>query len=479
MGNAVERARSVVDDVSGVELGDSRLDYRSTGISERLAVNPAAGFPAALVTNAELEGFYRFLGNDKVSAAALLKPHSDATMNRVIEHGTALAIHDTTVFRFGGNGREGLGELTRAGDMFLAHFCLAVSADGMRDPLGVLGTKSWARDGSPTLTQLLKQGVKRSSLRDMQSEQDRWLEMVAEVEKNNNGRASLVHVMDSESDDYELLCSLQPEDRRFVLRSTSDRVLDEQATGSKAGEKTRQFMAGVEILAAREVRLSRRRRGIAGGGSKRTLARQERRATLQFSAKRLVFRRPTSASKSLAKTLAVNMVYVQEKDPPADMEPVDWLLLTSEPIDTIEQILQVVDFYRARWLIEEYFSTLKTGCAYEERQLESMGTLTKALSLFTPIAWALLRMRASSRSPIKTSIATVLTPIQIIIVAAETKIRLDSKSTAADAYLAVARLGGHIKNNGAPGWRVLGRGYDKLLALERGYKIAKNATCDR
>ena len=42
------------------------------------------------------------------------------------------------------------------------------------------------------------------------------------------------------------------------------------------------------------------------------------------------------------------------------MEPVDWLLLTSEPIDTDEQILEVVDIYRARWLIEEYFSALKT-----------------------------------------------------------------------------------------------------------------------
>jgi hypothetical protein len=151
-----ERAEAVVDDLSGVELGDSRLDFRARQIARRIAMKPAVGFPDALVTSAELEGLYRFLGNEKVSAAALLKPHSEATIGRAADYGTVLAIHDTTVFRFGGTGREGLGELTRAGDMFLAHFCLAVSADGSRDPLGVLGTKTWARDGTSGRTRELR-----------------------------------------------------------------------------------------------------------------------------------------------------------------------------------------------------------------------------------------------------------------------------------------------------------------------------------
>ena len=91
----------------------------------------------------------------------------------------------------------------------------------------------------------------------------------------------------------------------------------------------------------------------------------------------------------------------KEKDPPNDMEPVDWLLLTSEPIDTDEQILEVVDVYRACWLIEEYFSALKTGCAFERRQLESKSTLTKALALFArvdAVTYALIESQ-SGRCP--------------------------------------------------------------------------------
>src|SRR6478735_9533433 len=114
MKDAAQRVQAVVEDLSGVDLGDKRLDFRAGQIVRRLAAKPAVGFPQALATSAELEGFYRFLGNGKVSAAAILKPHAEATVERIIEHGTALAVHDTTVFRFGGSGREGLGELSRA-----------------------------------------------------------------------------------------------------------------------------------------------------------------------------------------------------------------------------------------------------------------------------------------------------------------------------------------------------------------------------
>jgi hypothetical protein len=152
------------------------------------------------------------------------------------------------------------------------------------------------------------------------------------------------------------------------------------------------------------------------------------------------------------------------------MEPVDWTLFTSEPIETAEQILAIVDAYRGRWPIEEYFKAIKSGCVFEERQLESKATIVKALALFVPIAWVLLRMRAASRSPIKASIDTVLTPAQITVLKKETGLPLRKNSSAADGYLAVARLGGHIKNNGPPGWQVLGRGYAMLLLLAAGFK---------
>ncbi len=140
--------------------------------------------------------------------------------------------------------------------------------------------------------------------------------------------------------------------------------------------------------------------------------------------------------------------------------------MTTEPIDTEEQVLRIVDYYRARWLIEEYFRAIKSGCAFQQRQLETKKTILNALAFFVPVAWALLRMRTLSRSEEQHPIALVLTKSQIKILKKETGLPLRVNSSLLEGCLAVARLGGHIKNNGAPGWQVLGRGYDRLLTLE-------------
>ena len=478
MDDSAKRVQAVLGEIAEIELGDRRLESRARRIAERLATEPALGFPQAMETAREIEGFYRFIGNERVTSEAISEPHTQATVDRVVERGIAIAVHDTTEFRFGGQGREGLGAVTRAGNMFLGHFCLVLSADGSRDPLGVLATKTWTRS-TTTPSSLRKNGVDYKATRSMPSEQDRWLEVIEQAEARIAGKAQLIHVMDSESDDYDLIASIHTSGRRFVSRACSNRRLDTLATGSLPGEKLKEFAGRAEIVAERQVRLKRRKRAIAGGTANRVLPREERNATLTFSATKVAIRRPQHARKTTDETIVINVVAVREKNPPEDMEPVDWLLFTSEPIDTEQQILAIVDIYRARWTIEEYFKVLKTGCAFEQRQLESKTTILKALALLTPIAWVLLRMRAASRRPGRLPIGAVLSPAQITILKKRTGIPLRKNSSAAEAYLAVAQLGGHIKNNGAPGWQVLNRGYIKLLTLEAGFKMASGDTCDQ
>ena len=80
-----------------------------------------------------------------------------------------------------------------------------------------------------------------------------------------------------------------------------------------------------------------------------------------FSSAVVRLKRPSHAEKELPGQLAINVVHVRETDAPNGQEPIDWTLLTTEPVETDEQISRVVDFYRSRWLIEEYFKALKTG----------------------------------------------------------------------------------------------------------------------
>ena len=96
MDEAGKRVEAVVDEIAGADFGDSRLSFRARQVAARLGRSAGLSFPTALATEAELEGFYRFLGNDKVTAKAILKPHAEATAARAAERRTVLAIHDTT-----------------------------------------------------------------------------------------------------------------------------------------------------------------------------------------------------------------------------------------------------------------------------------------------------------------------------------------------------------------------------------------------
>src|SRR5688500_5461451 len=136
MDDAAERVRLVSEDMDDVELSDRRLNFRARRVVKKVAAAPGCGFPEAMGTEADLEGFYRFLANDKVTKEALLKPHFDATIRRLSEHRTVVVAHDNTEFSFRGQGREGLGKVRRSGNGFKAHFCLAMTPGELRDPLG-------------------------------------------------------------------------------------------------------------------------------------------------------------------------------------------------------------------------------------------------------------------------------------------------------------------------------------------------------
>ena len=171
------------------------------------------------------------------------------------------------------------------------------------------------------------------------------------------------------------------------------------------------------------------------------------------------------------------MVVVREIDPPEEFEPVDWILYTSLPVDSAEQIEAIVDHYRGRWLIEEFNKALKTGCSLESRQLESLDSLLTLTAILIPIACQSLALRAADRVQPEAPASTVITDRQVIILRSLVHLKVPEAPTVHDALLAVARLGGHLRHNGPPGWLVLARGLRKLLLLEQGW-LAREG-CDQ
>ncbi len=202
-------------------------------------------------------------------------------------------------------------------------------------------------------------------------------------------------------------------------------------------------------------------------------ARKGRTAQLTFAARSVVLKRPKRCKRSFPETLKVNIVHVYEVAMPPGQAPVEWLLLTSEPISSQAEIQAVVDGYRTRWTIEEYFKAVKSGCAYEQRQLESAHALVNLFAYTLVVAYALLLMRALSRTGTDIPASELLTQEQILVLHLNNKKKVSRHPTLREALLAIAALGGHLKNNGDPGWQTLSLGWQELLNLVRGFALAR------
>lgn len=434
-----------------------------------LASNPGASFPQAFGDDgAGLKGFYRFLGSKHVTLDETLEPHILGTVSKVASAGLALAIHDSTEFIFPGEAaREGLGYMRGDNQGFHGHLCLAVSADGKRTPLGVLAFHAWTRS-KPT-------GEKRSDLeryQDPHKEFSRWKNSV-KMANQRAGRSNLIHVTDREADDYDLMFYMS-DFGRYVIRMRQDRLIFRQETLPADARKVSHVFQGVTGICQREVPLSPRSPRRNAVHRKLYPPRSYRMATLNFAAQTVEIRRPDNAPKSIPEYLKVNVVRVWEVGQPEGEPAVEWFLFTSEPVDTVDQVLAVVDYYRARWVIEEYFKALKTGCAFESRQLETYEHLRNALGLLMPIAVELLRLRNLARDDPKAPGNAVLPDIQLNVLRATCRRLLPEDPTAEEVQLAVAALGGHIRSNGAPGWQVLWRGYKVLQERTAGWIAARN-----
>jgi hypothetical protein len=271
--------------------------------------------------------------------------------------------------------------------------------------------------------------------------------------------------MDREGDNYDLFAELHTAQARFVIRLAHDRKL----VGER--EKLRQVIGRASCLFRREVHVNAR---AAGRPHDHHATRHARTATLDVSATAVELSRSTNFAPGSPPSLKVNVVTVTERDCPRGQEPIAWYLVTSEPIDTAEQVAAVVDAYRARWIIEELFKALKTGCQIEKRQLESYAALRVALAVFLPIAVRLLALRDAARSEPEAP-CVALSARQLQLLRACSTRPMCATPTNHEVYMALAALGGHLRSNGPPGWIVLGRAYDKLLILERGWVAAQAA----
>ena len=443
---------------AGCTFKDERLLKRVLRIAERIEREPGWSFPRAFADPSQLEAVYRFVGNERVSLGDVVSGHITNTVKRLSSTKRFLAIHDTTSFSFEGE-REDLGTVDRTQRGFYAHVCLCVSAEGTREPMGLLAVDTWTRDE--------KKGKRTTKQRKAEPnlESGRWLEQSLNVEELVNESTELIHVEDREADIYESLEMRIAHNMHFIVRAASAKVV----LTDKGTENILDYARTLPVVTKREIHLSARK---AKHSTLRPNAqhppRKERDSRIEIRAGKMRLRKPLTSG--TLPELHLNAVHVLEMDAPAGEKPVEWLLLTTEPISSVANVETIVDNYRARWLIEEYFKALKTGCKYEERQLESLHALLNALGIFAVMAWRLLQLRFIERSASDAPATTIASPAEIAIL--EEEVRMPRGASSREFLRRLARFGGHLPQNGPPGLLILWRALSTLLQRARGFELA-------
>lgn len=459
---------TIQDEFAGLSLNDERLAARGHTVVGALAANPSDSFPDQMGSDAELEGLYRFLANPKVALTTLLEPHIAATMERISEAPIVRIVHDTTAFRFSGE-RDGLGIVTSGEKGFLAHVSLAVAADDTREPLGVLAVLPFVR-AQKTTSKEKKSDSQRTTYQSTprsQRESTRWPAQAIATNDLVPKTTRAIHVVDQEVDSFYAMATMQQKGVSFVVRADPKRR-------TITNLETKDVLANKPSAVFRTIRVTERKH-YKNRRNNHPL-RAERDAALELRWGPITLKRGYAVDHELDE-LHVNAVHVYEPTPPAGEEQIEWMLFTTEKVTTIDEASAIVDHYRARWIIEEYFKALKTGCAFEKRQLTSFDALTKALALFVPIAWHLLLLRHLARVKPSRSARSIVDSEQLLLLRAllvKRRYKLAEDPNVRDVMLAIARLGGHIRNNGDPGWMVLGRGYKRFAEAEEVWGLARS-----
>lgn len=441
----------------GAMLGHGARKKRLVEIATRMKEQPQVSIPKASPSWASTRATYRFASNPEVSHAGVMAGPVAATVERIRRQKRVLVIQDTTHLSFGGaRASESLGPVG-AGDTsrgFLAHTALAVG-DG-RAPLGVLAQEVWARTGP---AKPKKESVSERKKRARESE--KWGKVATQVEDAiaslGAARPAIVQVFDAEGDAFEVFESLRELGHGFVIRAGHERLLDPEEDDPdylSASAASAPIHGHVELdVPARPGRAARV-------------------ARLTVRAKSVCIRPPKNRGR-VGNPIDLNIVHLVESAPSPDVEPISWVLFTTEPADTFDDCVSVVSDYASRWLIEEFHMALKTGCAMEDRQLQTFEALSVLLAIVNPIAVSLLGLRHLARAAPDAPAEEWLTPMQLKALRI-LRPKLPPNPSVREAIRTIASVGGFLgrKGDGEPGWRTIWSGFRDVLLISDAFEAA-------
>jgi IS4 transposase len=405
--------------------------------------------------------FTRLLRNASVTATEMAAHAAERTAARAARR-DVVVIQDTSELALGGRRAKasGYGPVGKGGALrgLLLHAVLAVDA-GTGGVLGLVDAKVWNRRGGKV--------TDRRSRKTSNKESQRWLDGTMRAGEVLAAANSITGVSDRESDIYEHFAR-RPSHVHLIVRACQNRTIE---TGD--ADQTNLLFAHVDSLPEQgriEVKIP-----AAPGRKART-------AELAIRFSRVVLCKPLhGAAPDLPATIALTVADVRETSTPQDGKPIHWRLLTTHTVANLGEACRIVDLYRMRWTIEEFFHTLKTaGFNIEAADIGDPKVMIKFVTAATVATVTVMQLVKARDGTTGQSLADAFDPAdQPILEAVSARLQGKTerqknphpKGSLAFAGWVIGRLGGWTGYYGKPGPRVMRQGLDDFQRIKYGTSL--------
>lgn len=373
-----------------------------------------------------------------------------------------VVIQDTSELALGGRRakKNGYGPIGKGGNLrgLLLHAVLAVDAS-TGGILGLVDATVWNRKGGQ---------AKHRRTREMpQKESQRWLDGTLRAGGILATANSVTVVSDRESDIYEHFAR-RPDNVHLIVRACQNRKI-----ATAEAEQINLLFEHVDNVPEQgrfEVKIP-----AAPGRKARVTELAVRFCQIE------VCKPLHGAARDLPASIPLTLVDVRETSTPEDGEPIRWRLLTTLQVTTIGEARRIVDLYRMRWPIEEYFHTLKTaGFDIEAADIGDPEAMIKFVTAAAVAAVTVMQLVKARDGTTGESLTDAFDPADQPILEAVSA-QLEGKTakqknpyprgSLAFAAWVIARLGGWTGYYGKPGPQVMRRGLDDFQRIKYGASL--------
>lgn len=451
------------------EIGDVRRTARLVDLAAEVARRPAGTVMKACASSASREGAFRLLENDAVHPDAVRDAITTATRLRCQQEQTVIVPIDGTSLNLTDNARiknlGGVGAWSKGAQGVQVMTAVALTSEG--SALGMCDQRMWVRSA--------RSPHGRHGALGKTSENRFWLEILRETTRTFGETAPLCRPwfqMDRGADCLQVLELATESDLLMTVRAAHDRRIEERVGHLWSTLQRARVIAKRKLEVSARPSVERKKR-IKGKRIKvMTAPRRPRLASLVIRAATVPIRCKTNSGREFTATL--NAVYVREANRRGD-DRIEWMLLTTHPIRTRRDVLEVVRAYALRWRIEEFHRLWKTGlCCVEDTQLRSRDAIFKWATILAAVATRAMRITHLARTEPDVPASTEFsrTELKALITLRQPKgIAPDHVPTLAVAVQWMAELGGHPGPWGKPpGAIVIGRGLHDVLVVTRAFE---------